>query len=173
MTFDEDIDTLRFPMQEGCVFCEIAADRSRSKVCIQELSGKVTVVAFEPLNPVTPGHTLFIPVAHHATASQVPHCMLGDVFGAAAAWAKGRPYNLITSAGASASQTVFHMHVHLVPRAAGDGLALPWTDTHKLDLSVAERYLKDRQADSANGSRDFGRGYALAIATLRYGVSGR
>lgn len=173
MTFDEDLDTLRFPSQENCTFCKIAADEKRCKPAVRELSGKVTVVAFDPLNPVTPGHMLFIPVAHYATASVVPHCMLGDVFGAAAAWAKGQPYNLITSAGASASQTVFHMHVHLVPRVQGDGLVLPWTDTHKLDLSVAERYLKDRQADSANGSRDFGRGYALAIATLRHGVSGR
>ena len=35
--------------------------------------------------------------------------------------------NLITSAGAAASQTVYHLHVHVVPRAEGDGLALPWT----------------------------------------------
>lgn len=35
--------------------------------------------------------------------------------------------NLITSRGGAATQTVFHLHVHVVPREAGDGLALPWT----------------------------------------------
>lgn len=35
--------------------------------------------------------------------------------------------NIITSKGSLATQTVFHLHVHLVPRAAGDGLPLPWT----------------------------------------------
>jgi diadenosine tetraphosphate (Ap4A) HIT family hydrolase len=35
--------------------------------------------------------------------------------------------NFITSAGRDATQTVFHLHIHIVPRHAGDGLALPWT----------------------------------------------
>jgi histidine triad (HIT) family protein len=36
------------------------------------------------------------------------------------------PCNIITSAGTEATQTVFHLHVHIVPREAGDGLELPW-----------------------------------------------
>ena len=38
--------------------------------------------------------------------------------------------NLITSKGREATQSVFHLHVHVVPRAAGDGLPLPWTPQH-------------------------------------------
>ncbi len=48
----------------------------------------------------------------------------------AAQWAAGHrmnPCNLITSAGREATQTVFHLHIHVVPRRDGDGLALPWT----------------------------------------------
>jgi histidine triad (HIT) family protein len=37
------------------------------------------------------------------------------------------PCNIITSVGAEATQTVFHLHLHVVPRRFGDGLALPWT----------------------------------------------
>jgi histidine triad (HIT) family protein len=46
----------------------------------------------------------------------------------AAQWARTcGDANLITSVGSAATQTVFHLHVHVVPRRAGDGLALPWT----------------------------------------------
>jgi histidine triad (HIT) family protein len=38
--------------------------------------------------------------------------------------------NLITSKGAAATQTVYHLHVHVVPRQGGDGLPLPWTPQH-------------------------------------------
>jgi histidine triad (HIT) family protein len=44
-------------------------------------------------------------------------------------------FNIITSAGPSATQTVFHLHVHLVPRVPGDGLALPWTGQGKSDAA--------------------------------------
>lgn len=43
--------------------------------------------------------------------------------------AMGTDFNLITSAGAAATQTVAHLHVHYVPRRTGDGLGLPWTGT--------------------------------------------
>lgn len=39
----------------------------------------------------------------------------------------GQPFNLITSAGLAATQTVFHLHWHFVPHVVGDGLHLPWT----------------------------------------------
>lgn len=87
------------------------------------------VMRFEPLNPVTPGHMLFMPKAHHSDAAKLPH-VTGFVFAEAARWAsiQHEPFNLITSAGSEATQSVPHLHVHYVPRHAGDGLALPWTN---------------------------------------------
>lgn len=115
----------------GCVFCDIAADPTRSQTAVSTLDGERTVVSFEPLNPVTPGHRLFVPVQHYAFAHEMPSCLLGDVFRAAADWADARGgYNLIQSNGRHATQTIFHVHVHLVPRTRRDGLHLPWTGQH-------------------------------------------
>lgn len=85
-----------------------------------------TVVRFEPLDPVTPGHRLFVPGWH---AEHPDPRALRTAMGYAEEFAqvKRRDYNLITSGGPAATMTIPHIHVHYVPRAHGDGLHLPWT----------------------------------------------
>jgi histidine triad (HIT) family protein len=93
-----------------------------------------SVVRFEPLNPVTPGHMLFVPRRHVTSAIESP-----PHFGAcaeAAAWYGLGQGNVITSIGSDATQTVFHLHVHWVPRRAGDGLHLPWTGQQQAKSSI-------------------------------------
>lgn len=107
----------------GCVFCEIAADRAPA-VFVRQWAEAVAIV---PLNPVVPGHTLVIPRAHIRDASESPH-IAGRTMMRAAELARP-PFNIITSGGAEATQTVWHLHLHVVPRRAGDGLALPWTSS--------------------------------------------
>ncbi len=107
-----------------CPFCKrIAAGEYDD-----ELSLPGTVAVFEPLNPVTRGHLLAVPFRHVrdaaaeavVTAVVMEHvARLLDNFGIQA--------NIITSIGPDATQTVFHLHVHIVPRREGDGLRLPWT----------------------------------------------
>lgn len=115
-------------MANPCVFCEILAGREPADFVplTRHLPG---VKAIVPLGPVVPGHVLFLPEVHVADAAEKPF-ITADVMAAAAAYAqdRGRPFNLITSAGGEATQTVFHLHIHYVPRACGDGLALPWTN---------------------------------------------
>lgn len=87
------------------------------------------VVSFTPLNPVTEGHRLFIHALHSVDARHEPW-LTGVVFEVAAQWGRDQvteSFNLITSAGYEATQTVRHLHVHYVPRREGDGLHLPWT----------------------------------------------
>jgi len=86
------------------------------------------IVSFEPLNPVVPGHRLVVPMQHVEDAGEAPW-LTGQVFAEAARLARvlDGDWNLITSAGPDATQTVRHLHVHIVPRSAGDGLHLPWT----------------------------------------------
>jgi histidine triad (HIT) family protein len=93
--------------------------------------GDKYLVAFQPLNPVTPGHFLVVPRRHIASALEpLASVTLGGAMRFAAILARQMNLtdcNFINSAGAAASQSVFHLHVHVVPRREGDGLHLPWT----------------------------------------------
>lgn len=105
----------------NCVFCAIVAGTEPATV-VRRWDDAIAIV---PLGPVTPGHVLVIPAVHVQDATVDP-----DVTAVAmrrAAELADAPCNIITSAGREASQTVPHLHVHIVPRTFGDGLALPWT----------------------------------------------
>src|SRR5258707_2558443 len=86
-------------------------------------------VAFPPLLPVTPGHFLVVPRKHVAHVLENPvQASYALKFAGYLANEMGlESANFITSAGRSATQSVFHLHVHVVPRRLGDGLVLPWT----------------------------------------------
>jgi diadenosine tetraphosphate (Ap4A) HIT family hydrolase len=89
-----------------------------------------SVVRFEPLNPVTPGHVLFVPIWHAEHPN--PEAMRGAMsYAEQYGGEQGEDFNLITSSGPAATQTIPHIHVHYVPRRQGDGLTLPWTGQQK------------------------------------------
>ncbi|WP_405883649.1 HIT domain-containing protein [Streptomyces sp. NBC_01384] len=107
----------------ACPFCEIVAGRAPAEVWIEWKDA----MAIVPLGPVVAGHTLVIPKQHVAHFSEDPGVAALTMRRAAelAAEMPG-PMNLITSRGREATQSVFHLHLHLVPRVVDDGLALPW-----------------------------------------------
>jgi histidine triad (HIT) family protein len=108
---------------EPCVFCDIVAGRAPATV-VKEWPAALAIV---PLKPVTDGHVLVLPKAHSADFTTGSEALLWAVMGAAQlAREMHGPMNLITSKGAEATQSVFHLHLHLVPRRKDDGLALPW-----------------------------------------------
>ena len=113
-----------------CGFCRIARgeDDSVEVVCAEQ-----QWIAFFPLNPATPGHTLVIPRTHVANLWQIEPAQGNELM--AAVIKVGRAIesalepegmNLITSAGEAAEQTVFHLHMHLVPRWQHDGFSPIW-----------------------------------------------
>lgn len=109
----------------GCVFCDIATCDPHSQV---EVRIRESVV-ITPLNPVVPDHKLVIPMRHVEDAGRDPHAT-AQVMRDTAIYLKRYDVgdcNIITSVGEDATQTIWHLHVHIVPRCAGDGLALPWT----------------------------------------------
>lgn len=110
------------PGERPCPFCEIVAGRAPAEF----VTAWDDAIAITPLNPVTPGHTLVIPRDHVRDFSTDPDVSAIAMYRAAELAQGPRPMNLITSKGREATQSVWHLHVHLVPRAANDGLALPW-----------------------------------------------
>lgn len=109
-----------------CVFCEIIAKREPVE-WILEPDTWHDAVAFVPLNPVTEGHCLIVPKRHVKDFAADPETFADTARRAAELmrWTN-RPMNVITSRGKEATQSVFHLHLHLVPREENDGLALPW-----------------------------------------------
>lgn len=108
-----------------CVFCAIV----RHEAPAEYVAEWPEAVAIRPLKPVVPGHILVLPSRHVRDAAEDPDVTMVTMHAAAvlAQLVMPKDFNLITSAGEAATQTVFHLHVHLVPRRVGDGLALPWT----------------------------------------------
>ncbi|MBU5946770.1 HIT family protein [Streptomyces sp. PAM3C] len=110
--------------EQPCPFCEINTGRAPATF-VHEWSDAIAIV---PLNPVVDGHTLVIP-KRHVTDFVADPDVSASVMRRAAQLAGDYPagsMNLITSRGRDATQSVFHLHLHLVPRAENDGLALPW-----------------------------------------------
>lgn len=111
-----------------CAFCAIITGEAPAELVYD---GPLTVT-FVPLNPVTPGHVLVAPRLHVPDFTADPD-VTSYVALVAARHAQeyreqtGGDVNLITSAGPNATQTVDHLHVHVVPRRKGDGLLLPWS----------------------------------------------
>lgn len=112
-----------------CIFCKIVSG---------ELPGQIVgederTIAFMDINPATRGHLLVIPRAHTRNLLGISPEDLGAVIATAQRMARRvderlQPagINLINSCGAAAWQTVFHFHVHVIPRYEDDPLKLPW-----------------------------------------------
>ncbi|MEU3447219.1 HIT domain-containing protein [Streptomyces thermolilacinus] len=111
---------------DHCPFCEIVAGRAPAEWVVSPDQWP-DASAFVPLNPVVEGHILVVPKAHVPDFAADPDVSATTMRRAAELmrWTP-RPMNLITSRGREATQSVFHLHLHLVPRAENDGLALPW-----------------------------------------------
>ncbi|WP_285363197.1 HIT domain-containing protein [Microbacterium sp. LMC-P-041] len=114
----------------GCPFCEIV---DRDDPDAREVFRDEHTVAFFPTEPAVLGHTMVIPRAHvtdiwHLTDDQARQLSLTTVRVAAAIRDSLNPdgLNVIQSNGEAASQSVMHVHIHLVPRRQGDRIGRIW-----------------------------------------------
>jgi histidine triad (HIT) family protein len=112
-----------------CIFCKILAGDLPATIVDED----ERTIAFMDIAPATRGHALVIPRVHAADILSVGREDLQAVSlasqrlaGAAKERLGADGVNLLNSCGAAAWQTVFHFHVHVIPRYDGDPLRLPW-----------------------------------------------
>ena len=132
-------------MTEPCIFCDIVAGQAPARIVHDD----ERTLAFLDIFPLTPGHTLVIPKAHCNDLLDAP----GDDVAAVARMAQriavrirdeldAPGINLLQATGAVALQTVFHLHMHVLPRYPDDGFRVSFDrkagDPAELD-ALAER----------------------------------
>ncbi|NBI91292.1 HIT family protein [Lachnospiraceae bacterium] len=114
---------------KDCIFCKIANGDIPSKELYEDDEFKVIL----DLGPATKGHALILPKNHYANLFELPDEDASKVMLLAKKMA-GRMagklgcdgFNLVQNNGQAAGQTVFHFHLHLIPRYKDDGQTLGW-----------------------------------------------
>ena len=131
---------------QACIFCAITAGHERASLVYED----ATVVAFMDLHPVVPGHLLVVPRRHVIGLEDI------DAVTSAHVWSVGHQLaralrrselrcegiNVFLCDGEAAFQEVFHFHLHVIPRHAGDG----WTILP--DEAQRDRALLDTEAQA-------------------------
>lgn len=127
---------------ENCIFCKIANGEIPSATIYEDEDFR----AILDLGPASKGHALLLPKEHYANLYELPDevaakvlptakkivCRMKDVLGCDG-------YNLVQNNGETAGQTVFHFHLHMIPRYEGDQVGLGWnmgtlTDEEKEEI---------------------------------------
>jgi histidine triad (HIT) family protein len=106
-----------------CVFCAIVAGTTPAHVVHEDDA----TLAFLDIRPVFPGHVLLVPRDHYETLTDLPPALLPALFGAAQRLAAGvqaamDAHGTFVAMNNTVSQSVPHLHVHVVPRRRKDGL---------------------------------------------------
>ena len=114
---------------DECIFCKIL----RGEIPCFKVYEDDDVLAFMDVNPVAPGHVLVIPKHHSRDILETPPEWVGKAFAGAGRVARAVQkslapdgINIVQANGPGAKQSVFHLHIHVIPRAMGDGLTMNW-----------------------------------------------
>ena len=114
---------------DNCIFCKIANGEIPSQTLYEDDSFRVIL----DLGPATKGHALVIPKEHYANLYELPEEQAGEAMKVAKKMAARMTerlgcegFNLIQNNGDLAGQTVFHFHMHMIPRYRADGQTIGW-----------------------------------------------
>jgi histidine triad (HIT) family protein len=154
---DEIRSELDTSADDDCPFCKIGKEEDPQ---VDIICSDRSWVAFFPLEPATPGHTLVIPRSHardlwsldeaDAAALTTGVVRVGRAIEAALS---PDGLNLISSSGAVAEQTIYHVHLHVVPRWRNDGFGKIWPPKtgmkEKIKDDIARRIRAECQAPPA------------------------
>ncbi len=125
---------------DDCIFCRIVAGES----ACEEIYRDELTLAFMDIHPANDGQCLVIPKAHFEMVFEMPPALFGAVGSSVVKVARAvnellRPGGLsvLQANGALAGQTVPHVHVHVLPRRAGDNLLINW-DRERTNVGTAD-----------------------------------
>lgn len=129
---------------EKCIFCKIAAGDIPAATLFEDEDFRVIL----DLGPASKGHALILPKAHYANLYEMPDELAGKAMILAKKMVTVMTkaldcdgFNVVQNNGESAGQTVFHFHMHLIPRYEGDQVGLTWTPG-TLEADVKEEILQ-------------------------------
>ncbi len=133
-------------MAENCIFCKIIAGEIPSATVYEDEDFK----AILDVNPAAKGHVIILPKKHAANIFELPKEDAEKVFPVAAkiATALMKTYNcdginILQNNGEAAGQTVFHLHVHVIPRFKGDDVNIAWKPGETPDLATVAEEIKN------------------------------
>lgn len=114
---------------DDCVFCKMVA----GQIPVTKIYEDEVVLVFLDIGPVSDGHTLLIPKQHFEKLHDCPPqllaqiaSVLGEISRAVADAMNSDGYNVLCNNGRAAGQLVEHLHFHIIPRNAGDGVFDHW-----------------------------------------------
>ena len=127
--------------KDDCIFCKLANGEIPTRSIYEDEDFKVILDAA----PATRGHALILPKEHADNLYQLPEELTGRAFVLAKKMAASmtetlgcQGFNIVQNNGEVAGQTVFHFHIHLVPRYTDDGQGLFWEPRQYTDEILDE-----------------------------------
>ena len=127
LTPRKEFESMTAPVKH-CIFCDLLNGAGEVSMCYEDSNS----IAFMDIQPVNLGHLLVVPREHFETLNDVPPDLAMHLFDVALRLAPvvrrlngADDMNIVVNSGTAAGQNVFHYHVHLIPRKAGDGFDIP------------------------------------------------
>ena len=121
---------------ENCIFCKIAAGEIPSATIYEDADFRVIL----DIEPASKGHALILPKEHYANLYELPEELASKVLVVAKKVVTAMTevlgcdgYNVLQNNGEVAGQTVFHFHMHLIPRYENDEVNIGWKPGTLLD----------------------------------------
>lgn len=127
-------------MDNNCIFCKIAAGEIPSATVYEDQDFRVIM----DINPASKGHCIILPKEHAANIYELSESTAGKIFVVAKRVATAMKeelncegINVLQNNGEAAGQTVFHVHMHLIPRYANDTVTMTWEHKESYDDDFA------------------------------------
>jgi len=138
----------------GCVFCEVISGKRAADVVFEDEG----TLGFLDHRPLFPGHVLVLPRLHYETLGDLPERLVPALFGGVQLIARAVESGLgvdgtFVAMNNRVSQSILHLHVHVVPRSKGDGLRGFFWPRHPYRDAEHREHVRSRIASAVQSMR--------------------